>query len=148
MQNASQHCPWFHNISKRQFPIKPDMFPHGSQERFCYCPWCLLEVSGFHHTSTNVTLGKNTCIYWIGGKVGKTAYLDTLEKRNIPCPYQYLILWQTNQVHFHNWLCYPSSYNNLWIFKYQLHEFSIILHNGSNLVPLKTDMNHYTSTYH
>jgi len=49
------------NISKRQFRIKPDMFSHGSQERFCYCSGCLLEVSCFHHNSTNLILEKNTC---------------------------------------------------------------------------------------
>jgi len=37
------------------FQLKPDMFSHGTQERFCCCPGCLLEVSGFHHTSTNFT---------------------------------------------------------------------------------------------
>ena len=35
-KNPSQHCPWFHNISKKQFPIKPDMFSHGSQERLAW----------------------------------------------------------------------------------------------------------------
>jgi hypothetical protein len=29
------------------FPIKRDTFSHGSQERFCYCPGCFLEVSSF-----------------------------------------------------------------------------------------------------
>ena len=75
MQNPSQHCPWLHNVSKRQFPNKPVMFSHGSQERFCYCLGCLLQVSGFHHTCTNLTPEKNTCIYWIGGRVGQTASL-------------------------------------------------------------------------
>jgi len=111
-QNTSQHCPWFHNISKTQFPIKPDMFSHGSQERSCYCPGCLLEVSGFHHTSTNLSLEKNTCICWIGGRVGQTASLDTVEKRKIPCPYQHSKHWHTNYGLFPNWLCYPSSYSN------------------------------------
>ena len=37
-KNPSQHCPCFHNISKSQFPLKPGLFSHGSQERFCYFP--------------------------------------------------------------------------------------------------------------
>ena len=76
--------------------LKPDMFSHGRQERFCYCPGCLLEVSSFHHTSTNLTPEKNTCICWIGGTVGQTASLDTMEKRKIHWPYQHFKLWQTN----------------------------------------------------
>jgi hypothetical protein len=74
-----------------------DMFSHGSQERVCYCPGCLLQVSCFHHTSTNLTLEKNTCICWMGGRVGRTASLDIVEKRKITCPYQHLKLWRTNQ---------------------------------------------------
>jgi hypothetical protein len=52
-KNPSQHCAWFHNFSKRQFPVKPDLFSYGSQKKFCYCSGCLLEISGFHHTSRN-----------------------------------------------------------------------------------------------
>jgi len=68
------------------FQLKPDMFSQGRQERFCYCLGCLLGVSCVHHTSTNMTLEKNTCICWIGGRVGQTASLDTVEKRKIPYP--------------------------------------------------------------
>jgi hypothetical protein len=62
----------------------------------------LLQVSGFHHTSTNLALEKNTCICWIGGRVEQTASLDTLEKRKIPCPYQHSKLWHTDQGPFCN----------------------------------------------
>jgi len=78
------------------FRLTPDMFSQGRQERFCCCPGCLLEVSSFHHTSNNLTPEKNTCICWIGGMVGQTASLDTVEKRKIPWPYQHFKLWQTN----------------------------------------------------
>jgi hypothetical protein len=36
----------------------------------------LLEISGFHHNSSNFILGKNICICWIGGRVGQTASLQ------------------------------------------------------------------------
>jgi len=94
------------------FQLKPDMFSHGRQERLCYCPGCLLEVSCFHHNSTNLTLEKNACICGIGGTVGQTVSLDTVEKRKIPCPYHHSKLWHTNQGLFPNWLCYPRSYSN------------------------------------
>jgi len=54
-RKPSLHCPWLQNISKEQFPIKPDMFSHGSQERFCYCLGSLFQVSGSYHTSSNLT---------------------------------------------------------------------------------------------
>jgi len=69
------------------FQLKSDMFSQGRQERFCNWPGCLLQVSCFHHTSTNLTPEKITCICWIGGRVGQTVSLDTVEKRKIPCPY-------------------------------------------------------------
>jgi hypothetical protein len=64
------------------------IFPRDHLQ-FCYCPGCFLEVKGFHHTSTNLTPEKNTCICSIDGRVGQTASLDTVEKRKIPCPYQH-----------------------------------------------------------
>ena len=96
--------------------------------------------------STNLTPEENTCMYWIGGREGKTASLDSVEKRNILCPYQHSKIWQTIEGQFPNWLYYPSSYNNHYILNYQLQEFSITLHIGSNQEALKTDMNHNTST--
>ena len=108
MQNPLQHCRSFHNISKGQFPIKPAMFSHGIQERFCYCPGCLLEVSGFYHTSTNLTRERNTCICWIRGTVDHTASLDTVENRKISCPYQHSKIWETNDGPFLNGYAIPA----------------------------------------
>jgi hypothetical protein len=65
------------------------MFTHGSQERFCYCPGGLLEVSGFYHTSTNLTPEENTFICRIVGRAGKTASLDNVEKINDIAPAQH-----------------------------------------------------------
>ena len=61
------------------FQLKPDMFSHGRQERFCYCPGCL-GVSCVHQTFTNLTLEKNTFICWIGSRIDQTASLDTAGK--------------------------------------------------------------------
>jgi hypothetical protein len=97
---------------RHNFQLKPDMFSHGRQERLYYCPGCLLEVSDFHHTATNLTPHKNTCNCWIGGRADQTASLYTVEKRKIPCPYKHSRLWHANQSLFPNWLCYPSCYSN------------------------------------
>jgi len=96
---------------RENFQLKPDMLPHGRQERFYYCPGGLLGVSCVHHIFTNFTPEKNTCICWIDGRVGQTASLNTVEKRKIPCPYQHSKLWHTNQGPFPNWLCYPKTYS-------------------------------------
>jgi hypothetical protein len=29
----SQYCPWFHNTSHRQFPVHPNVVPHGMQNK-------------------------------------------------------------------------------------------------------------------
>jgi len=99
-------------FSRDNFQLNLTCFHMVAKKDFVYCPGCLLEVSGFHHTCTNLILEKNTCTCWIGGRLGQTASLDTVEKRKIPCPYQSSKLWQTNHGLFPNWLCYPSSYSN------------------------------------
>ena len=90
------------------FQLKPDMFSHGRQEKFCYWPGCLLQVSCFHHKSTNLTLEKNACICWIGGTAGQTISLDTVEKRKIPCPYHHSKLWTLNKAYSLIGWCIPA----------------------------------------
>jgi len=46
-----------------------------------------MEVSGYLHATTALTLGERA---WIQGWMGLRASLDVLEGRNISCPYQEL----------------------------------------------------------
>ena len=82
----------YHRVS---FQINSEMFSHCSQQVFCYCPECLLEVTSFHHTLVNMTPDENTCICWIGGWAGWTASLDALEKRKILYP---ISIWNSDMV--------------------------------------------------